>query len=370
MPHSVNNSTSTGPKMSRPSSTSTYSASNANAFPKQAGATTLLAPESNDAPALTSPSQLSFTSSPRSVLDAPAFDDSRLRPAASAGANIARPYSRQRAQYYEEQFSYKEGTSSNARDRVTKDAPIVAELRTNVIIKDEYTLVTDLSHHLSTRYQKPETSIMITVNHSACLLLGGSFEPTYILTINALPVQLQPTLNKRNAALIQNFMTESIGVPIDRGIVKFAAIQEDAFAMNGMTILGEIENLERTQAEETGVKRAVTKSSRRSGVSKAKSSITLSRKTSKANTKGRTVTPPLPSPGPLDSGIAVNEKGLPETPVAQPASKGINHKQSEPIMSKFGKKPSTNLIPPPIPESKTAKHSVPKRKSLLNIFRR
>jgi hypothetical protein len=113
--------------MSRPSSTSTYSASNVNAnanqFPKQAGETTLLAP-----------SQLSFTSSPRSVLDAPAFDDARLRPAASAGANIARPYSRQRAQYYEEQFSYKEGTTSNARDRVTKDAPIVAELRTNVIV--------------------------------------------------------------------------------------------------------------------------------------------------------------------------------------------------------------------------------------------
>ena len=138
MPHSVNNSTSTGTKMSRPSSTSTYSASNVNAnanqFPKQAGETTLLAPVSNETQALTSPSQLSFTSSPRSVLDAPAFDDSRLRSAASAGANIARPYSRQRAQYYEEQFSYKEGTTSNARDRVTKDAPIVAELRTNVIV--------------------------------------------------------------------------------------------------------------------------------------------------------------------------------------------------------------------------------------------
>ncbi|KAF3050030.1 hypothetical protein E8E11_003798 [Didymella keratinophila] len=360
--------------MSRPSSTSTYSASNVNAnanqFPKQAGETTLLAPISNETQALTSPSQLSFISSPRSVLDAPAFDDSRLRPAASAGANIARPYSRQRAQYYEEQFSYKEGITSNARDRVTKDAPIVAELRTNVIIKDEYTLVTDLSHHLSTRYQKPETSIMITVNHSACLLLGGSFEPTYILTINALPVQLQPTLNKRNAAMIQAFMTESIGVPMDRGIVKFLPIQEEAFAMNGVTILGEIENLERTQAEETGMRRNMTKSSRRSGVSKAKSSITLSRKTSKANTKGRTVTPPLPSPGPLDSGIAVNEKGLPENSSSQPASKAINHKQSEPIMSKFTGKGSTNLVPPPIPESKTAKHSMPKRKSLLNIFRR
>ena len=237
-------------------------------------------------------------------------------------------------------------------------------------IKDEYTLVTDLSHHLSTRYQKPETSIMITVSHSACLLLGGSFEPTYMLTINALPVQLQPTTNKRNAAMIQNFMTESIGVPTDRGIIKFVAIQEDSLAMNGMTILGEIENLERTQAEETGMKRAMTKGSRRSGVSKAKSSITLSRKTSKANTRGRTVTPPLPGSDPLDSGVAVNENGLKESAPTLPVDTKINRKQSEPAMSKFSRKPSTNIVPPPIPESKTAKHLMPKRKSLMNIFRR
>jgi hypothetical protein len=236
-------------------------------------------------------------------------------------------------------------------------------------IKDEYTLVTDLSHHLSTRYQKPETSIMITVNHSACLLLGGSFEPTYVLTINALPVQLQPTLNKRNAAMIQNFMTESIGVPIDRGIVKFVAIQEESLAINGMTILGEIESLERTQAEESSMKRAMTKSSRRSGVSKAKSSIQLTHKASKTNNKGRTVTPPLPSPGPLDSGIAVNEKGINESVPVQPVNNKINHKQSEPIMHKFSRKASTNLVPPPIPESTPAKQ-MPKRKSLLNIFRR
>jgi hypothetical protein len=112
-------------------------------------------------------------------------------------------------------------------------------------IKDEYTLVTDLSHHVSTRYQRPEASIMITVNHSACLLLGGSFEPTYILTINALPVQLQPTTNKRNAALMQQFMCESIGVTPERGIIKFVAFQEENFATNGTTILGEIERLER-----------------------------------------------------------------------------------------------------------------------------
>lgn len=38
-----------------------------------------------------------------------------------------------RAQYFEEQFQYKDHTSS-ARERVHKDSPIVAELRTNVIV--------------------------------------------------------------------------------------------------------------------------------------------------------------------------------------------------------------------------------------------
>jgi hypothetical protein len=208
---------------------------------------------------------------------------------------------------------------------------------------------------------------MITVNHSACLLLGGSFEPTYVLTINALPIQLQPTTNKRNAALIQSFMCESIGVTADRGIIKFVPIQEECLAMNGMTILGDIERLERQNGEESGVKRAMTKSSRRSGVFKAKSSIQLSRNSSKANPGARAVvTPPLPNDGPLDSGVAVNEKGL-----EQPVQTKIEHKKSEPILSKTTKKSSshTHPPPPPIPKDKPTPQ-ISKRKSFMSVFRR
>lgn len=120
MPHSANNSISTQTRMSRPSSTSTYSK---DAFPKQAGAQ-LLAPEALDnGPKSPSPSQFSFASDQR-----PHFESiADLRPATSAT-------SRNRAQYYEDSFSYKDGIVSSARDRVIKDAPIVAELRTNVIV--------------------------------------------------------------------------------------------------------------------------------------------------------------------------------------------------------------------------------------------
>jgi hypothetical protein len=390
MPHSVNNSTSTQTKMSRPSSTSTYSGNvQVNAFPKPAGAQ-LLSPEAAAGPLSPSPSQFSFASSPRSAHEEQLANDGprHLRPSSRGGDGLSdlRPItSRSRAQFYEDSFAYKEGHGQSARERVTKDAPIVAELRTNVIvsgiqypgsfvphtnqsqIKDEYTLVTDLSHHLSTRYQRPETSIMITVNHSACLLLGGSFEPTYVLTINALPVQLQPTTNKRNAALIQNFMAESIGVPTDRGIIKFVAIQEENLAMNGMTILGDIEQMERQQAEANGgIKRAMTKSSRKSGVFKTKSSIQLSRNTSKANPGARVVTPPLLGDGPLDSGVAVNEKGLEQSPNSK-----VNHKKSAPLLSKTEKSSNTHtqFAPPPIPKDKPTPQ-ISKRKSFLSVFRR
>jgi len=228
------------------------------------------------------------------------------------------------------------------------------------------------------RYQRPETSIMITVNHSACLLLGGSFEPTYILTINALPVQVQPTTNKRNASLIQTFMAESIGVSSDRGIVKFIPIPEESLAMNGMTILGEIERMERQTGEDSSnIRRAVTKSSRKSVVAKAKSSMQLSRGLSKADPGARAVVASEPvHDGPLDSGVAVNEQGIDQ----KPGNIKLANKKSEPLLSIMAKKttsrPGSRSVPaelpppPPIPASNPTTPAVNKRKSFMSVFRR
>lgn len=91
---------------------------------------------------------------------------------------------------------------------------------------------------------------MINVAHSACLIFGGTFDPAYTLTITALPSQIQPTLNKRNAAIIQTFMAEGLGVAASRGVVKFVAIAEENFATNGQTILGELEALDKHPQDE------------------------------------------------------------------------------------------------------------------------
>jgi hypothetical protein len=136
MPHSVQNSTSTQAKMSRPSSTSTYSG-NANAFPKPAAQ--LLSAEAVADPLSPSPSQFSFASSPQSVQDEQLANDGPKRPTTRGGADSLgdlRPATaRSRAQYYEDSFAYKDGHGQSARERVLKDAPIVAELRTNVIVR-------------------------------------------------------------------------------------------------------------------------------------------------------------------------------------------------------------------------------------------
>lgn len=175
--------------------------------------------------------------------------------------------SRQRTQYYDEQFQYKDNVNEGTiRERVQRDSPVVAELRTNVIIKDEFTLVTDLSCHLAARYTRPDSAVMVKVDHSACLAMGGTFDPCYILSITAVPSQMGPTMNKRNAALIQSFMADILSVSPDRGVVKFQPIPEENFATNGTTMAGVIERQEKHHSGDHsgGVRRAMNNVGRKS----------------------------------------------------------------------------------------------------------
>ena len=133
MPHAANKSTSSN--MSRPSTTSSHSV---NAFPRPAGVN-LLAPEPVAEQHLSpSRSTFSFESSPKSNLDVNrgvSFEERRAATRGVQTTNGVQPNgSRRRAQFYEEQFAYKDGSTSLARDRVIRDAPIIAELRTNVIV--------------------------------------------------------------------------------------------------------------------------------------------------------------------------------------------------------------------------------------------
>ncbi|KAL8993359.1 MAG: hypothetical protein Q9169_006411 [Polycauliona sp. 2 TL-2023] len=204
--------------------------------------------------------------------------------------------SRRKSQFYSEVFAYRE-PNLTARDKVHRYSVITAEVKTNVIVKDEYIFLQDLSQHLSQRYQRPVSSIFITLNHSECLLYAGTFDSAYIMTITALPSQIQPTTNKRNAVMMQTFMAESLGVTPERGVIRFVGIAEEYLATNGNTVLGEIENLSRESGEDNanGAQRSGTVRrgrSRRS--SKAdKMQIPVSRP---ATSDNRITSPPSKSP--------------------------------------------------------------------------
>jgi hypothetical protein len=127
--------------------------------------------------------------------------------------------------------------------------------------------VTALSSYLSTRYQRPQSSIMIAISHSSCLLYGGTFDPGYILTLSAVETYMQSATNKRNTALLQTFLSEALNVPPERGVVRFLPIREDCLGTCGKTVAGEIERVE----VDTGVvRRNVTTSVRKSVVSALK----------------------------------------------------------------------------------------------------
>lgn len=131
-------------------------------------------------------------------------------------------------------------------------------------VEDEFTLLTNLSTHLSERFQRPESSIMISVSHSACLLLGASSDPAYMLTITALPSQVLPTKNKRNAALTQSFLADVLGVQASRGVIRFSGISKGSLASDGRTVLGDMEHAEKPIVERrTHLRRVLSRTHRR-----------------------------------------------------------------------------------------------------------
>ncbi|MCJ1283147.1 hypothetical protein MMC26_002474 [Xylographa opegraphella] len=158
--------------------------------------------------------------------------------------------SKQKSEFYSDTFAYRESLPS-AQDRVFRKSAIIVEIKTNVIVEDEHSFMCEFSAHVAQRFQRSLDSVVLTLNHSACLIYGGTFDPAYILTITALPLYVQATTNKRNATLMQGFLAEILKVPEHRGIIRFVPVAEDNFATGGMTITSEIESLSKAGVKET-----------------------------------------------------------------------------------------------------------------------
>ncbi|KAH7313332.1 Tautomerase/MIF superfamily [Stachybotrys elegans] len=128
-------------------------------------------------------------------------------------------------------------------ERIRNRAPVVAEIKTNVMVNDELTFMTQLTIALSKIYNRPLTSITITLNSGICMLFGGTFEPSYTIAIKTSPHLVQSATNKRSAILLQDHMEHTLGVVPSRGFVFFTPVPEDCFGWKGKTIAGEIEEL-------------------------------------------------------------------------------------------------------------------------------
>ncbi|KAI1106260.1 Tautomerase/MIF [Jackrogersella minutella] len=175
--------------------------------------------------------------------------------------------SKKRSAFFENEFAAANRDPDPVRARVQNEAIVMADLRTNVIIKDEFSFITDLSYNLSNRYQRPVSSIVVNLNHGCCMMFGGSFDPAYTLTIHALPNLVQPTTNKRNSALIQRHILETLGVVTSRGYVRFVATPEENVAHGGKTIAAQINEPSSTAPEYKPAEiRKSAKSNRRIGV--------------------------------------------------------------------------------------------------------
>jgi hypothetical protein len=106
------------------------------------------------------------------------------------------------------------------------------------------------------------------------MFYGASFDPAYTLSITALPSQVQPVTNKRNASLLAKAMEEGLGVAPDRGLIKFVAIPEENLATAGKTIAGEIEELEKESGEASSLlNRSISKASNKNKKSQSVRSL-------------------------------------------------------------------------------------------------
>jgi hypothetical protein len=258
-----------------------------------------------------------------------------------------RQIAKKRSQYYQDTFAAREPNSS-ARERVSRDSMVLAEIKTNVIVRpplwlskdnpnmcqiqDEYSFITDLSYSLSTRYQRPESSILVTVAHSACMVFGGSFDPAYTMSITALKSQLQPITNKRNSTLLAKTMEESLGVSANRGIIKFLSIAEEDYATDGKTVAGEIEELERLSSEEpSALQRGLSKASGRDKRNSTKSLRKL-KSTPQLPTHDEGMTPP-------SSGRQFTTSPMLPPMPPTPSTKSIHDRQAEKV-KKMGRRKS------------------------------
>ncbi|KKY29180.1 putative mif domain-containing protein [Phaeomoniella chlamydospora] len=180
--------------------------------------------------------------------------------------------SKKRSQYFSDIFAARE-LRYTPKERVTRDAIIIAELKISSTLDRDTSIVSDFSFHLAQTYQRPESCILLTIQNSTLLVLGGSYEPAYLLSITALQCDIAPRINKRMTGLVQGFLQDSLNIPAKRGVIRFMPIAEENLGTNGMTTLGEIEELVKADHHDPSIRRTISNNRIRRAKKKSLSTI-------------------------------------------------------------------------------------------------
>ncbi|OQE14636.1 hypothetical protein PENFLA_c036G10320 [Penicillium flavigenum] len=158
------------------------------------------------------------------------------------------PLTKVKKLYYEDAFTTR-GSHNSPKDRVTHESVVVVELKTNTKAKDDTPkLLSNFAHFLAQVYQRPETSMLVTIDQNADLLFGNTSGSAYLLRITALSTLIGPLTNLRNTSLIQSTIQEMFGIAPEKGVVIYNPASEDNLATNGTTARGEIDRLEQTDS--------------------------------------------------------------------------------------------------------------------------
>lgn len=168
----------------------------------------------------------------------------------SSKGDFGRKKSIKGASYYGEVFAVRESGPV-----VPKSSAVWVELRTNVILENEFEFAKSLSEMVAKRYGKTEDAVCVSLEHSACMVMGGTYDGSFLLTITSLNM-ISPTCNKRNAALICDWISNNLGVEVARGYIRFVDPDFANYAMGGYTMLDlmEKEELARTgTADKAGI---------------------------------------------------------------------------------------------------------------------
>ncbi|OJI97174.1 hypothetical protein ASPVEDRAFT_49218 [Aspergillus versicolor CBS 583.65] len=206
-----------------------------------------------------------------------------------------RPLTQPKSQFFDNSFSSRSPWVSPSA-RINQDSFVVIEIKLNIGVKDEESVVSKITTKMAQIYQRSESFMIVTIQQIPTLRFGSSALPSYSMKLYALPYLIAPITNLRSTILIQAALDDILHIAPSRGIILYIPIPEENMATNSTTMMGEIARLERDiGAREPRIFKSLSRSLSR----RKKSSSGVSAPLSVATTSSWAATSDVQEPKPV-----------------------------------------------------------------------